>query len=152
MCSANGALQNCGGVHTNTVRNAVATIYYQSRLDSISFIYFHAGKGAVVLVHNVLSSISIFWALTQHTKGVLSCCPAPVYWTQSNTAPCQRLSSSGKTSTHIYINFIESSIVRRFAVPHRLVCRLPPWGHRDGIASDARDSTCDTRTRATSNV
>ena len=33
----------------------------RSRLDSISFICFPAGKCAVVLVQNVLSSILIFW-------------------------------------------------------------------------------------------
>ena len=33
----------------------------RSRLDSISFIYLTAGKWAVVLVHNELSSIFIYW-------------------------------------------------------------------------------------------
>ena len=47
--------------HTHSQKCCSHYLLARSRLDSISFIYFPAGKWRVVLVQNVLSSIFIFW-------------------------------------------------------------------------------------------
>ena len=47
--------------HTHSQKCCSNYLLARSRLDSISFIYFPAGRCAVVLVQNVLSSIFIFW-------------------------------------------------------------------------------------------
>ena len=83
MCSANGALQNCGAVHTPIIGETVATaLQVNIRLDQLVFFYLSAGSWRTLCWTVALTFFMLegyYGEVTQGTwSAVLKILPYPI--------------------------------------------------------------------------